>query len=103
KRFDISIGIVLKNDNAVPDVIFYRINVAILGIHVDTTVELNIRLRTSDHSFRFGPRRIRRRIVEAIEHSNTPGIGILKVDFIQSRINGDGAVNWIRIEDVADG
>src|SRR5215831_17216222 len=101
--FGISVRIVLKNDNAVPDVVFDGINVPVLWVDIDATVELNIRLRAPNDAFRFCARRIRRRVVETIEDPDAPCVGILEVDFVQSRINRHSAVNGISVEYVADG
>src|SRR5215831_16545190 len=94
--FDISAGVILKYDDAVADVVFDRINVAVLGIHIDTAIELNVRLRAANDALRLSPRRIRGRVVQAIEYPNTPRVRILQVDFIQPRVDSDGAIYGIR-------
>ena len=102
-RLGIAIGIIFEDDDTVSDIVFYRINISVFGIYVDTAVELNVRLRTPDHALRFGARRVRRRVVEPAEHANAPRVGILKIHLIQPCIDGHGAINRIRVEDVAHG
>src|SRR2546425_11071970 len=91
--FDISVGIILENDDAVADVIFDRINVAVLRIHIDTAIELNIGLGPANDAFRLSPRRIRGRVVQAVEYPNTPSAWVVQRDFIQSRVDSDCGLN----------
>src|SRR6266704_2871866 len=71
---DVSIGIVRKHHNTVSDVVFYRIDVPVLRVHVNTTVELDIGLRTSNQPLRFGTVGIGRRIVQPVEDADAPRV-----------------------------
>ena len=99
---DISIGIVRKHHNTVSDVVFYRIDVPVLRVHVNTTVELDIGLRTSNQPLRFGTVGIGRRIVQPVEDADAPRVGVLKEYFVEPGVDCNGRVNGIRISNVAN-
>src|SRR5437773_128611 len=100
---DVSLGILREDDNAVSDVVFDRINVSVLRVNVNASVELDIGLGPPDHSLGFGPVGAGRCVVQPVEYPDAPCVRILHENFIAPGIDRYVAVNWIQIPDVTHG
>src|SRR5438552_3844284 len=101
-RREIAFGVMRKHDNTVADVVFYRVNVPTDRVDPNAAVELNVRLCARNHTLRFGARRARRRIIEAVEYPNTPRVTVLEENLIEPHVDANGSVNRIFVEDVAN-
>src|SRR5205085_4743925 len=94
-RHQITFRVMREHDNTVADVVFYRVNIPIGGVNPNAAVELNVGLRTGNHTLRFGARSAGRRIVEPVEYPDTPRVAVLKKHFVESGVDGDRSVNRI--------
>ena len=95
----VALGRAIKDYQRIHRVIVDCVDVAVFGVNVETALKLDLRIQSSEDSFRFRETSSRRSVGRAVIDQNLEKVLIGQNNFVIDRVNRHGAIRCVGIAD----